>query len=147
MLKNLKDSILNKVSDLNEILKKIDFGIVSRTSFATFQKLINSIDDDAKKEILDWLSEVQKVKNDPDLNKKEKEKKLHKLQPSGTILTFLKAFVDLLIEKIPIQNKSCRPTVTCLGYIIICSLPFGIAAFTLMLLRCLTQKRCHDIRM
>jgi hypothetical protein len=95
MLKKIKlDKKLNKIKS------------AAKTPGRAFRNILNSMNPDAKSEILDWLDSVQSVKKAKGISKKEKEQKLHQLRPSGTVISFFDSVMDVLISKIPIQNKS-----------------------------------------
>lgn len=110
MLKNIKTTSKNKSFNLTDFFKSISLKTATGSPGRVFKNILSSMSPAAKTEIISWLKSVQSVKEDENLSRKEKEQKLDRLRPSGAVLTFFDSVIDVLISKVPIQNKTLLRT-------------------------------------
>lgn len=123
MLKNLSSKVKTKLIgtsiDLAQFFKSINFKAAPERAKIIIKSALSQIDDEAKTELSSWLLTVRKIKENPELNKKEKHKQLSKLKTSDAVLSFFNSLIDLFILKMPIGNKKIlKAGVTGAGFIV-----------------------------
>lgn len=82
-----------------------NFEELKAKSMDSLRTTFNSMDEQTKIDIHHWLSDIKAIKQNPELTTSQKEAKLSKVKTSETVLNFIKSFVEVLLHKIPIQNK------------------------------------------
>lgn len=96
--------------DLESLFKELDPRALQDKTTELVKKALHAVDAETKKEVLDWLDTIQSIKNDENLNSKEKQKRISDLKTSEVILRFMGSLVDLLLEKVPLDNKQILKT-------------------------------------
>lgn len=82
-----------------------DFKAFFEQQAENFRSFILDLKPEEKAEVLKWLDDVAAVKADTALSSSERSKKINELKTSDVILLFLQRFLDLVLSKIPIDNK------------------------------------------
>lgn len=142
MFKTFKDLLNQSQINLAELLEKIDSN-VDLKSFFTHQAdplktLIHHLTDQEKVELGKWLDNIDTIKNDSAMSSSDKAKKLNELPTSDMILLFFQKFLDLILSKIPFDNKDIIKTgLATLGLLVSAKNPrlAGISSIALIAFR------------
>ncbi|MBC7421162.1 MAG: hypothetical protein H7328_10575 [Bdellovibrio sp.] len=110
MFTKIKNGFVGKSIDLSEFFKKINLKAIPDKTKKVIKSTLAQIDDHSKVELTDWLLAVQQIKANSKLSKKEKEVQLVKIKPSEAVVSFFNSLIDLLILKIPVDNKNLLKT-------------------------------------
>lgn len=110
MFSAIKGLISKQDIDLESFLSNIDLSTIAAKSSESLKTVFSEIDDHTKSEIRQWISSVKAIKNDVSLTDSEKESKLGEIKTNETVLKTLKSVMDVLVNKVPIENKSLLKT-------------------------------------
>ena len=94
--------------DLEAILANINFAELKAKSIESLRSVFQSIDEQTKNEVHQWIADIRKIKNDETLSRAEKESKVTMVATSETILNFLSSLVSVLTNKFPVPKSLLR---------------------------------------
>lgn len=108
MFSKLKDKV-SEMADpsaaIAQFMTKIDFEAIATKSAAAAREVCKKLEPQKKAEVLSWLGEVNKIRDNTSLSSAEKEKQIESLQTTDVVLNFIKAIVDVLLNEAPAEHR------------------------------------------
>lgn len=107
--RKLRCKMIPKI-DLASLLKEIDLRNLQSKSVESVRGTLKSLDSQVQSELVSWLRAVKSIKSDESLSSKEQEARVSELKTSEVVLSVLKSLLELLTQKIPLENKTLLKT-------------------------------------
>ncbi len=95
-------SALEKFLDMKELQKKIseiEIRTLSEKTKTLLQNALDSMPAQDRQLLMDWAIQVETVRNDPQLNSKDKESQIHALETSRVVSEFLHRMAHCMFDR------------------------------------------------
>lgn len=135
MLSGLKDKLQNKKIEIEKLISEVNFSDLKSKSSASLSHVFNSVDSETKQDIRIWIQSIQEIKNNHELSASDKRQKISQVKTSDTFLKFLNSLLDVLVNKIPFENKKLLKTGISGVGIASTFIRFEFSAITLLVVR------------